>query len=184
MNVISYIDESGDTGYTTKSTRFFIVTALCTQDHVDIHRIVRNIHTTKRNKATANQLHTNKESVSTKNKILRKIKNIPMKCICVKLDKSKIVVLDPYIYLLESIAIILKNEKIYSVVLARKDTRTRYNKNIVNLFLKYGIKVRLSHPTTEKVLQVTDFYSWSIFSHLEYGKSDYFNALQNTITLI
>lgn len=45
-----YIDESGDTGYTKKSTRYFILTAVIVDDSFVLRRTAKNVHKGKRDK--------------------------------------------------------------------------------------------------------------------------------------
>jgi hypothetical protein len=97
-NKYIYIDESGDTGYTKKSTRYFILTGV-----------------------------------------------------------------------------------IVNVVLARMDTRNKYNKRIVDMFKFYGLNLILSTPTREKSLQIADFYSWCVFTNIEHGFDEYFLLLPNIV---
>ena len=62
-----------------------------------------------------------------------------------------------------------------SLVVARKDTRKSYNQKITRILDNYGMLSIFSTPTSEKSLQIADFYSWAIFSKFEHDKSDYFN---------
>lgn len=184
MNLYVYIDESGDTGYTPKSTRFFIVTALYVYDVVAVRRLARDIHKGKRNKNKANQLHAHKESDQTRKKILEKVRKLQIQCIVSIIDKTLIITEDPYLYTLEKIAKYLHTKNISNITLAKRDTRKKYNTNLINLFFTYNISVTLTSPIEEKALQIADFYSWIMFSHLEHDKSYFYNKLQHTITMI
>jgi hypothetical protein len=50
-NKYIYIDESGDTGYTKKSTRYFILTAVIVNDPFVLKRIVKDMHKFKTRKS-------------------------------------------------------------------------------------------------------------------------------------
>ena len=46
----AYIDESGDTGYRNKSSKYFILTAVVVDDPFILKRIARDIHKFKQDK--------------------------------------------------------------------------------------------------------------------------------------
>lgn len=81
------IDESGDTGYTKKSSRYFIVTAVLTDDIIKLRRIAKDIHKYKIDKRKASTLHAYKETKIVKNKFIEKLKNNDTLCIVSILDK-------------------------------------------------------------------------------------------------
>jgi hypothetical protein len=85
--------------------------------------------------------------------------------------------------LLNKIIIYFSTLKVTQITLAKRDTRKSYNKNIINLFHSSGMELQFSDPALEKSLQIADFYSWSVFSHLEYGYSVYFLKLKDQIIL-
>lgn len=68
--------------------------------------------------------------------------------------------------------------------IAQKDTRKSYNKKIAELFHQYGLQIEFSNPNKEKSLQIADFYSWAVYSHLEYDNSIYFLELRHQIVLL
>ncbi len=85
---------------------------------------------------------------------------------------------------LEKIAKYCFEKDITQIVIARLDSRKNYQKNIVAMFATYSIQAAFSNPSAEKALQVADFYSWSVFSHLELHNPEYFLKLKDTITII
>jgi hypothetical protein len=178
-----YIDESGDTGYTKKSTRYFILTAVVVGDPFVLMRVVKNIYKFKLSKKRTSILHTYNEDNVVKNKLAKEMREKDLKCIVFILDKNKIFVKDPYRYLLNKIIIYFSTLKVTQITLAKRDTRKSYNKNIINLFHSSGMELQFSDPALEKSLQIADFYSWSVFSHLEYGYSVYFLKLKDQIIL-
>ncbi len=182
-NKYIYIDESGDTGYTKKSTRYFILTAVIVDDPFVLRRIAKNIYKFKLGKKKTSILHAYNETGAVKNKLTKEIQKNDIQCIVFVLDKSRIVLKDPYEYLLKKTIDYLSALKVFQVTLAKRDTRKSYNKNISALFNSYNIKLQFSDPALEKSLQIADFYSWSTFSHLEYGFSSYFIKLKNQIIL-
>lgn len=180
-----YIDESGDTGYTKKSTKYFILTAVVIDNPFVLNRIVKSIHKFKINKKKTNIIHSNAESYIVKNKLIKKLLALNhVSCKCFVFDKMKTKEIDLYIYGLTLISEYFSNTVVNNIIIARKDTRSSYNDKILSMFSKNNQKVHFSYPTIEKPLQIADFYSWSIFSYLEHNDSQYFTKLKNQIELI
>jgi len=55
-NKYIYIDESGDTGYTKKSTRYFILTGVIVEDCFVLSRIAKEIYKHKNNKGKSKNM--------------------------------------------------------------------------------------------------------------------------------
>jgi Protein of unknown function (DUF3800) len=183
-NKYIYIDESGDTGYTKKSTRYFILTAVMTDDLFVLRRIAKNVHRGKRDKKKANILHAYSEIDYVKNKLIKNLADTNIQCFVIKIKKNNKVILDIYLYTLKKMAEYLKYCNVTEIVIARKDTRKYYNKSIIDMFKGYGINILFSDMFSEKALQIADFYSWCIFTHLEHHNSNYFSRLSHQITFI
>lgn len=179
-----YIDESGDTGYTKKSTKYFILTAVVVEDLFVLRRIAKNVHKGKRDKKKANILHAYSEIDYIKNKLIKNLIYVDIQCFVIKIKKTNKVIPDIYLFALKKIAEYFKSCNIIEITIARKDTRKHYNKSIINMFKGYGINVLFSDMLSEKALQIADFYSWCIFSHLEHNNSDYFLKLSHQIVFI
>jgi hypothetical protein len=179
-----YIDESGDTGYTKKSTRYFILTAVIVEDGLILERIVKKIHKTKLDKNKGGILHAYKESVFTKNRFVNKLFDFNVRCFVFVLDKNNKYVDDVYLYSLKNVLKYCIKNNFNSIVIARKDIRKFYNKNIIDMFWQNNIKMNFSIHEKDKALQAADFYSWIIFVYLEKGESFYFDKLKHLITFI
>jgi hypothetical protein len=182
MEKIAYIDESGDTGHTKKSTRYFIVTAVITEDEIVLRRIVKNIHKFKLNKNGI--LHAYKETYIVKNKFINKLTENDIKCVVFVVDKNKMFIDDVYKYALESLIIYFKDNSINNIIVAKKDPRKNYNTNIIDIYKKNDIKLCFSNHQNEISLQVADFYSWVVFVYLEKGDFEYFLQIKHLITFI
>lgn len=179
-----FIDESGDTGYSKKSTRYFILTAVIVEDIFTLRRIAKNVHKYKIDKKKNNILHAYDETNRVKNKLTREINNIDIGCIVFVLDKRDKFIVDPYMYLLKKIAVHFSESYNFYITLAKRDTRKSYNRNISRLFNSYSLNLVLSDPVSEKSLQIADFYSWVIFSYLENANSEYFLKLNSKIIFL
>ena len=74
----AYIDESGDTGLTPKSSKFFTMTAVVVNDNLKLERDIRKymLSLLKINKSRPRYFHAYKESIRTKKKLIElSIKN-------------------------------------------------------------------------------------------------------------
>ncbi len=180
----AYIDESGDTGYTKKSSRYFILTAVIVDDPFVLRRIAKNIHRYNLDKKKLNMLHANQESVSVKNKLIAKLSVEEINCISIVLDKKMVRYDDLYVFALRKIAQHLADKRACNVVIAKKDTRKSYNQKITSIFNADRINFSFSTPPSEKSLQIADFYCWAIFSYYEHGMSQYFEKLKHQINHI
>ena len=68
----AYIDESGDTGLTPKSSKFFTMTAVVVNDNLKLERDTRKymLSLLKINKNRPKYFHAYKESIKTKKKLV------------------------------------------------------------------------------------------------------------------
>ena len=184
MQKIAYIDESGNTGYTKKSTKYFIITAVIVEDAFMLRRVAKKVHNFKIHKNKTSILHAYNEDNVVRNKLIKEVKKIDIKCIVFIIDKSKSYKNDPYMHLLEKLVKYFKEININNIVLAKRDTRKSYNNKIKYLFIVNNLKLTLTDPSVEKSLQIADFYSWCIFSYLEYGSGEYYAHLKENIIFI
>ncbi len=180
----TYIDESGDTGYTRKSTRYFVLAAIIVPDPVVLRRVAKEIHNFKLHKKKVSTLHANKESGVVKNKIVRKVVNLDIRCAALVMDKVIIKDGDLYGYGLKIFGHYFEKAEINTLCVAKRDTRPSYNQKIIHMLSERGIKSIFSDPDTEKALQIADFYSWVIFSYLEHNLPEYFLKLCHQIQII
>ena len=179
-----YIDESGDTGYTKRSTKYFMLTALTVDDIFILRRIAKRVHKGKKDNKKENTLHAHRETNRIRGKLIQETTNLNIKCTAFVLNKKEKYIEDPYFYLLEKLAKYFYKSNINQIILAKRETRGNYNQKIINLFKSHNIDLYLSRPIDEKSLQIADFYSWVVFVYIEYDQSDYFKQLEHQINLI
>ncbi len=177
------IDESGDTGYSKKSTKYFILCAVCVDDLTVLARIARDVQKSKNNKH-GGILHTPAENIITKNKMIKKLIQEQITCIACVIQKKKTKSSDYYILATEMIARYFSNKKVDLILVAKRDLRRFYNQKILDIYKSHGIRATFSDPMKDKSLQIADFYSWSIFSFYENGNDEYFKKLSNHIKII
>ncbi len=184
MNIHLCSDESGDTGYTDKSSKYFIITTIRHENIDKLRRLAREIQRSKRHNKNSSGLHAYSERRSVKNKLIRKLKDFQIECWVCMLDKHEKQITDPYFHLLEKLAKHISKVKINRITVAKRDTRKSYTTKIVKMFKNLDIELDFRNTTSEKALQIADFYSWIIFSHLEYSRSEYFLKLKDQIHFI
>ena len=179
-----YIDESGDTGYTKKSTRYFILTAVIVDDPFVLRRIAKNVYKYNLDTKKLNMLHASKEGRLVRDKLIKILQSMDICCVTVVLNKKVIRDEDLYIFALEKIIRHFSTLDMPTFIVARKETLKSYNQKITGTFNGHGIQFTFSTPTSEKSLQIADFYCWAIFSNFEHNKSDYLNKLKHQISIL
>ena len=146
-----YIDESGDIGYTEKSSKYFILTAICVTDEVVLSRIARSVHRSKLSKDKKEMLHAYRESDSIKNKILDKINGVEYKIVYVCNDKSKIKNEDLYLYSLSKMADFFLDKYTEIVLVSKRDSRKSYVEKIRKVFESKGLKIEIQLVADQQV---------------------------------
>jgi hypothetical protein len=197
-----FMDESGDLGFDftkKKTTKFFIITCLFTNNKRPIEKIVKKIHSDLKNKYKRRfgALHAVREKHITRQRLLKNISEKECFIMTIYLNKKKVytrlqnekVVLYNYVanILLDRIyskKIIPLNQKI-EFVASRKETNKFLNENFKN-YLNVQVKnkhksiidIKIKSPAEEKSLQAVDFICWAIFRKYEYGDDYYYNLIK------
>lgn len=177
------IDESGDTGHTSKSSKYFVLCAVGVENLDTLRKVARDVHRSKYKKKKGNTLHAYKENEIVKNKIVTKMSKLSIECVACVLDKQSNRVEDLYLKATDILADYFANKSVELVIVARKDNRKSYAEKIMKVYDSREIKASFSDPTKDKSLQIADFYSWSIFVKFEKLENNYFDKLKN-ITLL
>lgn len=187
-----FLDESGDLGFSERSSRWFIFTIALIDNHRKLERVIKKARNSlKKKHKNIGELHAYHSDTLTRKRVLSGLAEIDgLKVLCVVLNKEKVYIdlQNQKNYLYNYTANILLNrlhtkkiipidEPVY-LYIDRKDT----NKNIRENFERYlskslqeqhngiiDIKLRASHEV--KSLQAVDFLSWAIFR--KYERNDY-----------
>lgn len=197
-----FLDESGDLGFKSVSSKWFIFTIVLANNHRVIEKTVKKIHKSLKKKyKKVKELHAYHSKPEVRKKMLRLLsENKDLKILCIILNKKKVYVdlqnQKNYLYnytaniLLDRLHTrgLLNIEEPIDMYIDQKDT----NKFIRNNFQNYlrgnltkwsgarvNIKIKPSH--TEKCLQAVDFISWAIFRKYEQGDSEYYELIKNNI---
>lgn len=196
-----FLDESGDLGFSKKSSRWFLFTILLTNKHRRVEKIIKSVHKSLRKKdKKISELHAYHMNALVKRRLLYQLSLLDdLKILCIVLNKNKVYIdlqnQKNYLYNYTANILLdrLHNKEILSatesvkVFIDQKDT----NKFIKNNFENYlksklnnwnnaiDIKIKPSH--TEKCLQAVDFVSWAIFRKYELGDYEFYSIIKDKI---
>ena len=197
-----FLDESGDLGFSTRSSRWFVITVVLTSNHRRIEKCVKRVHKgLKKKYKRVKELHAYHSDAITKRRILRLLSEVDdLQIFCIVLNKRKVYIdlrrQKNYLYnytaniLLDRIynRKIVKNDNKVLIYIDQRETNKFLKKNfedyLSNNLIQRGnsnfeIKIKASH--TEKCLQAVDFISWAIFRKYERGDYEYYNIVESKI---
>ncbi len=197
-----FLDESGDLGFSSKSSKWFILTIVLTNNHRAVEKCVKKVHRgLKKKYKKVGELHAYHSDAITKKRMLRLLSEVEdIEIFCIILNKKKVYVdlrkQKNYLYnytaniLLERLhnKKTLKVDDKIKIVIDQRETNKFLKENFEN-YLKnnlikrgnnsFEIKIRPSY--TEKCLQAADFISWAIFRKYEMNDYEYYEIIKNKI---
>ncbi len=197
-----FLDESGDLGFSIKSSQWFILTVVLTNNHRKIEKCVKKIrHDLKKKYKKVGELHAYHSDAITKKRMLRLLSETEdLKILCVILNKRKVYIdlqkQKNYLYNYTANILLdrLYNKEILNpkdkiqIFIDQRETNKFLKKNFENYLknnlIKLGndcfeIKIKPSH--TEKCLQAVDFISWAIFRKYEKNDYEYYEIIKNKV---
>ena len=159
----AYIDESGDTGMTLKSSKFFTMTAVIVNDNLKLERDIRKymLSLLKINKSRPRYFHAYKESIRTKKKLIElSIKNNAKVISFVYSKKTK----DMYIKSLYKMLTFLESKNVNNIYIASYISNKVFIQNLNENFPSLELKV--TPASNNWGLQMADCYSYFIYNTL------------------
>lgn len=195
-----FLDESGDLGFSKKSSKWFILTIVLTNNHRKIEKCIKKIHKGLRKKyKKVGELHAYHSHDTTRKKLLKllsELEDLNIFCVVIKKEDIYIDFQNQKNYLYNYTANILLqriyNKKLFNddkvlIYIDQRETNRFLKKNFedyLNKSLskwnkKIEIKIKPSH--TEKCLQAVDFISWSIFRKYEFDDNQYYQIIKSKI---
>lgn len=200
--VYIFLDESGDLGFKKKSSKWFLITIVLTNDHRKIENIVKKVHKNLSKKyKRVGELHAYHSQASVKMKILDKLASeTDLKVLCVILNKRKVYIdlknQKNYLYNYTANILLdrLRNKKVINTTesielyIDQKDTNKNFRENF-EVYLKSNLKkwgnrqinIKIKPSHTVKCLQAVDFISWAIFRKYELGDYEYYERIKEKI---
>lgn len=197
-----FIDESGDLGFSERSSRWFVLTIVLTGNHRLVEKCVKRVHRgLKKKYKKVKELHAYHADGITRKRLLKQLSEIDdLQVHCIILNKKKVYVdlRKQKTYLYNYTANILldrlynknsfKDDDQVIICIDQRETNKFLKKNfedyLANSLLKKGgkdfkIKIKPSH--SEKCLQAVDFISWAIFRKYEHGDYEYYEMIKSRI---
>lgn len=193
-----HLDESGDLGYSDKSSKYFVIALLATKNHKPIDNCIKRIRQRKLKTKYKYipELKFNNSNELIRRAILRCIAEKDVKIYYVLVDKEKLhkrresIKSDFYIYLTGFLIqqILEINEDIELIVdkSLSKEKREEFDEYIRNKILdklRLQVDVHVEHKDSreDKCIQAIDFVAGAIFSKYEFGNDSYYRVIQKKI---
>ncbi len=201
-----FVDESGDLGFTKKSSKYFVIASVETTDDKQFDSLFKKVRKSlKKKERDIPEFKFTKTNQDTKLKILSKIAELDVSFSAVVLDKNTVAfhlrtkqqIL--YNYLTGFIVEILpvsRHRRIKLVIdkfLTNEVERSNFDEYILQkveeVCLKHGIivpEVRVNHASSQSHcgLQVADFVAGSIFNKYERGYEKYYTIIKPKIDIL
>jgi hypothetical protein len=191
-----FIDESGDLGSKNTSSKYFIFTAVLTDNQRVLEHCIKKVwNNLNKKQKRFGELHAYNEKDVVRQKILEKINNSEIKIVCCVVDKAKIPIRfrkdKKYLYnqilistiesicepdLLSDDSTMIYIDRMY----ARMDDVKKLERSILQIFIKGNLRkhfVYFQSSQENKSLQAVDFISWSLFRKIEKDDSYFINII-------
>lgn len=197
-----FLDESGDLGFSKKSSKWFLFTLAIVEDKRCLEKVVKKVwRTVQKKHKHVGELHAYHEKSITRTRMFQMLAEVEdLKIVTIILNKKKVhldlqdqknylynytanIVLDRLI----NINLIDKDKHI-SLVVDRKDTKKNLRENFISYITnamhkrnhkKFEMSLVASHE--DKCLQAVDFISWAIFRKYERGDFEYYEIIKSKI---
>lgn len=200
--VYIFLDESGDLGFSEKSSKWFLMAAVFTKSPRRVEKVIKKTRKglKKKYKKVA-ELHAYHSQPITKKRILRGLAEVDdLAILTLVLNKKKVFVdfknQKAYLYnfLANTLLSFLKEKKylseesVFEICIDQRETKKFLRENFINYLtenLEYGpsksFKVKIKPSHTEKCLQAIDFISWAIFRKYEQNDYEYYEIIKDKI---
>lgn len=197
-----FLDESGDLGFASKSSQWFLFTVLITNKHRQVEKVIKNIHKGLRKKyKNVKELHAYHTQDLTKKRLLKQLSELDdIKILSIILNKKKVYIdlqnQKNYLYnytanlLLDRLhnKEIVKKHEVVKLFIDQKDTNKfikenfeRYLTSQLNNWANDNIVIKIKPSHTEKCLQAVDFVSWAIFRKYEMADYEFYDIIKDKI---
>lgn len=193
-----FLDESGDLGFSDKSSKYLIITLLISgiKEEPEIKRIIKKIRQKilKKTLKKSSEIKWNNSNKIIKNNVLSKISEINLEIFTIILDKTKIF---PYLkekkhklynYLCRLILSECSlNDQVIELIVDRskgkRALRDDFDDYIRKQIISSDCKLKIKHEDSKNNggLQSLDFISGAIFNKYEYNNPKFYNIIKNKI---
>jgi len=189
-----FLDESGDLGFSAKSSKYFIVAALCTKEEKIVNRCIKTVRTGLSKKYKKTEMKFSNSSNPTRRRVLKCIagKNISISYISLKKEwiyhylRDKQPIIHNYMIgqLLSNIlycASVIRTTIIIDKFLPYKKIEG-FNKYID---FKTPVRIEVEHQTSHgnNGLQAVDFVAGAIHKKYRDNKESFYNIISDKIDI-
>jgi len=200
-----FVDESGDLGFTEKSTNYYIIASVETESLLKLSRIIKKVRKTlrKKKKNIPEFKFTDSDEVIRKRLLKRAVEEellfsavILQKRMVYDYLRDKKDKLYNYLagFIAESLSDEYNHENEFTIVIdkfiMREEKRREFDE-----YLKYRLlnsyqhtikpKIKIIHGDSQEYpgLQVADFIAGAIFQHYERGKQEFYEIIKPKLRL-
>lgn len=189
----SFIDESGDLGL--KGSRYFIISAVSTDNPDKLRRIIKRVRQRKLKKQLreVNEIKGNNSTPEIRKYVLSQLTKQDCELFAIAIDKNKIInkhyETQPELYhflcrlLLDRLPI--GNDGTYYIIIDQKDTNKLIKRNFEHyVLMKFkGRKIKFSQLQSfaDNGLLVVDFVAWAVNRKWNANDDSYFNIIYEKI---
>ncbi len=197
-----FLDESGDLGFSKKSSKWFLFTLVVVNDPRLLERVIKKVKNglKKKHKHKFSELHAYHCDDVTRTRVLKSLSQLDIAVVTTILNKEKVYVdlQNQKNYLYNYTANVILDRLINSkrvdgdnqlfLVVDRKDTKKNLRDNFIAYITeamkkrrdcKFEMSLAASHD--EKGLQAVDFISWAIFRKYERGDYEFYEIIKDKI---
>ncbi|KAF5416628.1 MAG: hypothetical protein C5S48_02375 [Candidatus Methanogaster sp.] len=195
-----YLDESGDLGFSERSSKYLVIAVIVTTKPYEIERCVKNTRNRKLKKAmrTIPEIKFYRTNIEIRMYLLKCLSKTDAEIAYIVLEKAQVYDnlrhhkdrLYNYVigFLLRRYFFRLKDEQITLIV-----DKHHQNRQIIENFNKYipyktdsankNIDLQIAHADSQrdKCLQATDFVAGAIFQKYEHGDDTYYHQIEEMI---
>lgn len=197
-----FLDESGDLGFSEKSSKWFLFTLVVVNDLRKIEKVIKKVRKglKKKYKHTFSELHAYHCDNITRTRVLKELAELDISVVTTILNKKKVHIdlqnQKNYLYNYTANIILdrLINKKILnsnhkiSLIVDRKDTKKNLKENFISYITKAmhnkdhkNFEMTLSASHDEKGLQAVDFISYAIYRKYERGDFELYEIIKDKI---
>lgn len=175
----AFVDESGVTGFTKKSSKYFNLTAFLTKDFEGLQKKVKKFlkKLFLKNKKRPHYFHASQEEKKDILSFIKIIKESDCRIICLVCKKKSF--FDYKVYMTDFVRNLPDHRK--NVVISKYDTRKSVQQFIIENNRSREVSFQINQDNL--LLQVADLVSWSIYRFYEFGDSEYFDLIKELVQI-
>ncbi|MFP3946905.1 MAG: DUF3800 domain-containing protein [Archaeoglobaceae archaeon] len=200
--VYVFVDESGDLGFTTRASKYYVIACVATEDLSEVGGVFKKVRRTIKKKRDIPEFKFTKTNIKTRKLILKKLAKLDISISGVVLRKNTVYphlrsekqLLRNHItsFIAETLPLSYRRKIIVLVdkFLTRKYERENFNSYLESKICETCDKYGIIYPTVEiehvpsyayTGIQASDIVAGAIFSKYERGESDFYEIIEPKI---